>query len=156
MRAVEVFRYLVLAAQREGNRQLTKALQPLGLTPAKAEAIRILADHGPLTLSGLGQMLVCEAGSNPSRLIDRLVVAGLVERVTAADDRRQVTLSLTEAGEQAAAAVQQIEEALYAGLEQATAGIAPDELVEVLNRFVAGSPAGQALALRIEADERKN
>ena len=36
MRTAERFRYLVLAVQREGNRQLIAELRPLGVTPAQA------------------------------------------------------------------------------------------------------------------------
>ena len=81
MRTAERFRYLVLAVQREGNRQLIADLRPLGITPAQSEALRILGDHAPMTLSDVGRMLVCEGGTNPSRIIDRLVDAGLVARV---------------------------------------------------------------------------
>jgi DNA-binding MarR family transcriptional regulator len=41
--------------------------------------------------------LVAEAG-HPSRLVDRLVEAGLVERRTAGEDRRRVELALTAKG----------------------------------------------------------
>ncbi len=76
MRTAERLRYLVLAVQREGNRQRSADLRPLGITPAQSEALRILGDHAPMTLSDVGRMLVCESGTNPSRIIDRLVDAG--------------------------------------------------------------------------------
>jgi DNA-binding MarR family transcriptional regulator len=41
--------------------------------------------------------LIAEAG-HPSRLVDRLVEAGLVERRGAEDDRRRIVLSLTARG----------------------------------------------------------
>ena len=44
-------RFLVLAAQREGNRQLTQALRDLGLTPAQAEVISALDERGSMTLA---------------------------------------------------------------------------------------------------------
>ena len=75
MRRAEQIRYLILAAQREGNRQLSSALAQLGLTPAQSEALRILDDHGPLALKRLGDMLVCDTGTSPSRIVDRLVAA---------------------------------------------------------------------------------
>jgi MarR family transcriptional regulator, organic hydroperoxide resistance regulator len=51
-----------------------------------------------LTLSGLGELLVCESGTNPSRLVDRLVIQGLVERTRSATDGREVLLQLTSTG----------------------------------------------------------
>ena len=98
MRQAERIRYLALAVQREGNRRLTADLKPLGLTTAKSEVLRILGDHAPMTLTALGRMLVCESGTNPSRLVDKLVEAGLVQRVTSDVDRRRVTLTLTDEG----------------------------------------------------------
>lgn len=150
MRSAELIRYLVLAAQREGNRRLAEGLRELGLSPAQSEALRILGEHEPLTLSGLGEMLVCESGSNPSRLVDRLVGAGLVERLPGESDRRQVTLSLTEAGHTAEAAVRLVEEQLYAGLDRALDGRDAARLIETLQRFSAGSSPGAALQARLD------
>ena len=44
MEPIEEFRYLVLAAQREGARALATALKPHDLTPSQAEAIAVLRD----------------------------------------------------------------------------------------------------------------
>ena len=72
MRQAELIRYLVLAAQREGSRRLTRELRAISITPSQSEVLRILGDHGPLSLTGLGELLVCESGTNPSWLVDRL------------------------------------------------------------------------------------
>ena len=77
MRAGEHLRYLVLAAQREGNRMFAAALRPLNLTPAWAEALSVLDKREPLTIRELGLLLVCE-GEHPSRLVNRMVIAGLL------------------------------------------------------------------------------
>jgi DNA-binding MarR family transcriptional regulator len=154
MRPAEHVRYLVLAAQREGNRSLTGYLKPLGLSPAQAEVLRILGDHEPLTLTGLGRLLVCDSGTNPSRLVDRLVDSGLVERREADEDRRQVTLTLTAAGRQQDALVREIEDRFYEELDAALAGIDVDLVIAFFGRLVAGQPAGVALAERITAGDR--
>jgi len=151
MRQVELIRYLVLAAQREGSRRLTRELRAISLTPSQSEVLRILGDHGPLSLTGLGELLVCESGTNPSRLVERLVGAGLVERVVAADDRRQVTLSLTGAGREGEAGVRAVEERLYVDLEAALVGVDLPPVVEMLRRLSSGEPAGVALERRIAA-----
>ena len=49
-------------------------------------------------LTGLRDLLVCESGTNPSRVVDRLGWAALVQRVVADDDRRHVALPLTGTG----------------------------------------------------------
>jgi MarR family transcriptional regulator, organic hydroperoxide resistance regulator len=147
MTAAEVFRYLILAAQREGNRLLGDLLKPHGLTPSQAEVLRVLADERRLSLQELGQRLVCETGS-PSRLVDGLVKAGYVDRVTTATDRRRVELTLTPSGKRAARRVATVEHELH---ELIAASIPPDTL-EIVNttlwQLVADRPAGQALALR--------
>lgn len=152
MRQAERIRYLALAVQREGNRRLAADLAPLGLTPAQSEVLRILGDHAPLTLTAVGSMLVCESGTNPSRLVDKLVDAHLVERRTDSVDRRRVTLTLTPDGRAKEAAVRAVEDHLYAGLDAASAGIDTEALVTFLERLVAGQPAGNALAERIAAE----
>ena len=151
MRQAELVRYLVLAAQREGSRRLTQELRAIRLTPSQSEVLRILGDHGPLSLTGLGELLVCESGSNPSRLVERLVGAGLVERVVAAEDRRQVTLSLTYAGREMEAAVRAVEERLYVDLDAVSVGVDLQPVIQVLRLLSAGEPAGDALEKRIAA-----
>jgi DNA-binding MarR family transcriptional regulator len=154
MRQAELVRYLVLAAQREGSRWLTAELREIRLTPSQSEVLRVLSDHGPLSLTGLGELLICECGHNPSRLVDRLVVAGLVKRVVASEDRRQVTLRLTEEGREKEAAVRAVEERLYRDLDAASAGVDLQPVIQVLRLLSAGAPAGAALAKRIAAQAK--
>ena len=87
----------IKAAQRELERRQNEAMRPLGLTGAQADALVVIGQAGPLSLNELGDLLIAEAG-HPSRLVDRLVEAGLVERRPAADDRRRVELTLTPRG----------------------------------------------------------
>jgi DNA-binding MarR family transcriptional regulator len=148
MRTAEELRYLVLAAELEGKRQLAHQLRPLGLTPSQAEVLRVLADHAPLSLNGLGSLLVCESGSSPSRLVDRIVARGLVDRRPGTTDGRAVELTLTHEGECLAQEVAAIEAAMYATID-ALAGPDIGVSLEFLRAFVDGSPSGQALARRI-------
>jgi DNA-binding MarR family transcriptional regulator len=149
MRPAELLRYVVLAAQREGNRRLTRDLRAIGLTPSQSEVLRILGDHAPLSLTGLGELLVCESGTNPSRLVDRLVAAGLVERGIDVGDRRLVTLNLTSSGRTAEAAVKVVEERLYADLDAATADLDLRPVIDTLLQLSAGELAGTALQNRL-------
>lgn len=149
MDSIEEFRYLVLAAQREGARALGTALKPHDLTPSQAEAIAVLRDAArPLTVREIGQRLVCEGGS-PSRLMSTLTLKGLVESTVGSADRRTTMLSLTPAGMAAARTVSQIEQSLYEAL---TAILGDDQVaaaLPVLRALVAQLPAGQALQRRI-------
>src|SRR6185369_14391199 len=148
MRPVEELRYLILAVQREGNRQLAQALRPHGVTPAQAEVLRLLQERQPLTLSGLGELLVCESGTNPSRLVDRLVAADLVNRVPGEFDRRQVELTLTAAGQRLARRVAGIEDEIHRQLEKAGSARELSAVIGYLRKLADDSPAGQAVALR--------
>ena len=83
-------RYLVLAAQREGNRKLSRDLDAIGLTPAQAEVLLVLAEREPLTLVELGRCIVCETGS-PSRIVGRSCAVRPFQRPAVSDggaDRR--------------------------------------------------------------------
>src|SRR5688500_17252746 len=87
----------VKAVTRQLERLANEAMRPLGLTGAQADALLVIERAAPLSLKELGELLIAESG-HPSRLVDRLVAAGLVERRAASDDRRRVELTLTAAG----------------------------------------------------------
>jgi DNA-binding MarR family transcriptional regulator len=148
VRPSEELRYAILALQREGNRSLISALKPLGLTPAQAEVIRVLDERSPLTLTGLGELLICESGTGPSRLVDRLVARGAVTRAIAATDRRSVTLTLTSAGRGLSASIAAIEDQLYRSIDLATAGMPMEPLLTLASTMLSGSRAGAALERR--------
>jgi DNA-binding MarR family transcriptional regulator len=148
MRTAEELRYAILALQREGNRSLMAALKPLGVTPAQAEVIRVLDGYAPLTLAGLGELLICESGTGPSRLVDRLVALGAVERTVGDTDRRTVTLVLTPGGRNLSAAIAAVEDALYGAIDTATEGQPVESLLALARGMLAGTDAGAALALR--------
>jgi DNA-binding MarR family transcriptional regulator len=143
----EELRYLILAAQREGNRMLTEALRPLNLTPSQAEALRVLQDYQPLSLVALGKLLICETGS-PSRLINGLVEADLVKRVVSEANNRMVILTLTEEGQEKAEHVRRTEMSFYDYMNQANDQQSLEETIKLLWGFVAGRPTGEALARR--------
>ena len=143
----EELRFLILGVQREGNRMLAERLAPLGLTPSQGEVVRCLADAGPLSLVTLGGLLVCETGS-PSRLVNTLVEKALVERNENPDDRRRVTLRLTEEGRRLAIEVSKVERELYGWLRGRLGPGGLDAAIKQLNRLVAGTLAGAAIKRR--------
>ena len=110
--------------------------------------LRVLHDHEPLTLGGLGELLVCETGSSPSRLVDRLVAQGLVQRQADPVDRRFVTLGLTAEAREVVRGIQAAERRLYDQLDRVTADQPVDAALEVLRRVADAFPVGEALARR--------
>ncbi len=143
----EELRFLILGAQREGNRFLAALLAPLDLTPSQAEVLRCLADAGPLSLNALGRRLVCETGS-PSRLVSTMVERGWIVRREDSRDRRQVTLTLTGNGRRLAGAVQEVERQLYGWMRQRLDGFDVARLSGALRSLLDGSAAGKAIAER--------
>lgn len=110
--AIEQVRYLVLAAQREGNRVLGALLSKIGMTTSQAEVLRILDEHGALTLKELGEYVICEDAS-PSRLVAGMVSKGLLSRSISVRDKRAIDLSLTTAGQKFASDIKRIESNFY-------------------------------------------
>jgi DNA-binding MarR family transcriptional regulator len=153
MRAAEELRYLILAIQREGNRLLAAELRQVGVTPSQAEVLRVLRDHGPLTLNALGGLLVCETGNSPSRLVDRLVTQGLIQRDTDPADRRYLTLGLTAEGRKVSRRIVAAENVLHDAIDERIAGRPIDQTIETLRALAAAFPAGEALARRRAADK---
>lgn len=147
MRPEEEIRFLILGAQREGNRVLAGQLSPLGLTPSQAEVIRCLADHRPMSLKELGGLLVCESGS-PSRLVDALVSRQIVSRQADTTDGRQVVLALTRTGQALDQAIRKIEDQIYAGIGQLLGEQGLAVALALLRPLVSGSISGQAIDRR--------
>ena len=147
----EELRFLILGAQREGNRIFASLLAPLGITTSQAEALRVLQDAGSLSLNGLGSRLVCESGS-PSRLVSTVVDKGWVERKEAPQDRRLVTLRLTKSGAHLARRVRKVEERLHGWI---STRLGPEELRSVsraLRSLLADTSAGRAVADRTSSN----
>jgi DNA-binding MarR family transcriptional regulator len=61
--------------------------------------LTLMSAHGSLTLGGVAAALGVHP-SNATRMCDRLVAAGYVDRQDDPEDRRQLRLTLTEAGRQ--------------------------------------------------------
>jgi DNA-binding MarR family transcriptional regulator len=69
------------------------------VTVPQLRVLVLVATHGPMNLKGLAENLGVNA-SNASRTCEKLVSAGLLERLRHPQvDRRNVTLSLTAGGE---------------------------------------------------------
>jgi len=149
MNKAEELRYLFLAVQREGNRQLVEVLRPLGLTPAQAEVLQVVEQYQPLTLIELGERLVCETGS-PSRLVNSMVAAGWLVKSPSPTDGRAVNLSLGERAEAIMPELNRIEAAYNEGVGQLVDGATMDMALDLLWKLADGTASGEALKRRME------
>jgi DNA-binding MarR family transcriptional regulator len=75
-----------------------------GLSYPQYIALMAVAEHGPLTVSRLGEHLRLDSGTL-SPLLKRLESAGLVERVRDPEDERRVLVSATDGGRDRLAAL---------------------------------------------------
>ena len=140
---------VVKAIQRELERRANDAMRPLGLTGAQADALIVIGQAGPLSLSQLGDLLIAESG-HPSRLVDRLVEAGFVERRTATEDRRRVELSLTAAGRRLEKRAAGVREALLDLAREAVGDRDLTPAIDLLRELVEYTSFAQLVARRRE------
>lgn len=143
-------RYLVLAAQREGNRALNRQLAPLGLTASQFEIMLVLHEYEPITLKELGELIVCETAS-PSRIVDTLVRRGLVERSVDESDRRAVSLRLASEGLELIPRLRAIDQAIDAGAHASIDAGDLMGLATALRRYLEGTESGDVLERRFGA-----
>lgn len=93
--SLQVMSLLVRIARRVGT-DLDREFADLGLTSQQA-AVLLNVHVGHTTPQALSRVLAIDAGGM-TRLVDRLVDRGLVDRVPSTTDRRVVTIVLTERG----------------------------------------------------------
>ena len=67
------------------------------ITLRQFRALVVLSSRGDLNVSGMAELLGIHA-STATRLCDRLLSKGLIERATSSDDRREVTVHLSTEG----------------------------------------------------------
>lgn len=139
----------VKAAQRELERQMNEFMRPLGVTGAQADAITVIGQAGPLALKDLGELLIAEAG-HPSRLVDRLVEAGLVDRRGEQDDRRRVVLSLTAKGRRLEKRVEDVRQRVLEIGREMLGNRDVDAVIELLSHMLAGSEYADLIERRRE------
>ena len=117
---------------------------------SQAEAIRLIADHQPLTMTQLGTMLIRESGTNPSRLVGRLVASGQIERKINAADRCAVSLRLTSQGSGAAVQIAKIEEGMYAIIDKMLSDTESERLIRPLRALVVNQSSSEAIEHRVK------
>ncbi|MBA2558508.1 MAG: MarR family transcriptional regulator [Propionibacteriales bacterium] len=108
-------------------------LEPLGLTHPQYLVMVSLWQHGPLSVKDLGALLALDSGTL-SPLVKRLETMGLVRRRRTFTDERQVTISVTERGEEMTKAAEKVHETVVERL-----GLDPEELDQlhgVINRVI--------------------
>ena len=99
-------------------------------------ALTAIDRHGALNLNGLAAELGTIA-SSASRLVDRLVAAGLVERELSEATRREVTVSLRPSGQQLLERLRQVRRGEIAMILQEMTPTAARALARGMREFAA-------------------
>jgi DNA-binding MarR family transcriptional regulator len=146
------FGLLIKAGQRDFERRANEAMRPLGLTGAQADALTVIRQAGPLSLKELGELLIAEAG-HPSRLVDRLVEAGLVAREPATEDRRRIVLSLTAEGKRTERRVERARDEILSAGHALIGERDLEPVLELLRELAQFSPFGELVSKRRELYE---
>ena len=122
------------------TRELHERMAALGVTPAQWPLLLAMKQGNEPTAIELARELSMNAGAM-TRMIDRLVEKGLIERSRCPHDRRATRLSLTEAGHEA---LEPISAVLAETLNDLLRGFSPDEfetLLTLLRRVQANAQA---------------
>jgi MarR family transcriptional regulator, organic hydroperoxide resistance regulator len=141
------FALSVKAVERELGHWINEAMRPLGITAAQADALVVIGSAEPVSLKDLGDLLIAEAG-HPSRLVDRLVAAGLVAREPAPDDRRRVELRLTAKGRRLATRVEAARAQVMDLGRQALGGRDLEPALRLLRELLASTSYGELIVRR--------
>ncbi|WP_082965680.1 MarR family winged helix-turn-helix transcriptional regulator [Mycobacterium kubicae] len=120
------------------------------VTVPQLRVLVMVDTRGPLNLAGVAAGLGVNP-SNASRICDRLIKAGLLNRQEAADDRRNITLTLSAAGRQL---VDKVIEHRRTAIIRVLGDMEPEDreaLKTALDRFAtaAGEPMGADAATMI-------
>jgi DNA-binding MarR family transcriptional regulator len=122
-------------AHKAARQLLRRLLEPLGLTPVQAEALRRLLAQNGLSLNELAERMRTDAPTLCG-VVDCLVTAGYAERREDPQDRRRLRLFATDKAWQIQEALREVEERRQALL---TSGLSPTEVEQL-----------KALLLRVE------
>lgn len=122
------------------RREVERRMAALGLTDAQWKPLWLLASGRADTGNEMARLLEMDAGAM-TRLLDRLEVKGLLERMRSPADRRVVHLQLTAAGRAAAARVPHVLAAVNNDFLQGFSEAEWAQLRELLSRLAANGSA---------------
>ncbi|WP_375323826.1 MarR family winged helix-turn-helix transcriptional regulator [Flagellimonas sp. GZD32] len=118
------------------NEIMNNALKPFEVSLQQFNVLRILRGQKgkPANLSTLNERMVTKM-SNTTRLVDKLLIKGFVERTVCPSNRRKVEIVITESGlkalEQMDASLEQAHEEIYQNFNKEDL----EKLNELLDKF---------------------
>lgn len=111
------------------NRVYRKLLRELGLTYPQYLVLLILWERDALTVSEIGERLFLDSATL-TPLLKRMETLGVLVRVRAKADERQVIISLTQKGRELQQRANAVSEGVFCATE-----CTPDELISIRDRL---------------------
>ncbi|NNJ89383.1 MAG: MarR family transcriptional regulator [Eudoraea sp.] len=89
----------LLLVNNKVKETISSALKPYGVSLQQFNVLRILRGQGniPANLTTLNERMVTKM-SNTTRLVDKLLIKGFVERSICEENRRKIEITITEKG----------------------------------------------------------
>lgn len=145
---IEKLRYLTKAVDLEGEKQFAQLLSSEDITPTQNEVLKILAQFGSLSITEVGNLLIC-GSDNPSRVVQRLLLKNLVVKEKNISDSRKTNLMLTDLGRSTLNKTIEIEKIFNQQIAQNFENtIEVDKLIEIFTKQISGSKTLQQISTR--------
>lgn len=93
--------YLMRKLMQAGERYTKELNKKFGVSAPQVACLMALLDNGPISPSQIARKIMVES-STVTGIIDRLEQKGLVRRMRVSQDRRVITVELTETGQRLA------------------------------------------------------
>lgn len=100
------------------RKHVTEFLEPFGISSPQFNILRILRGHGDWLAMSVVKERMIEKSPNTTRLADKLLNKGLIERERSAEDRRVVYIKITKAGLKLLKQIDDTEDPLMEGVMQ--------------------------------------
>jgi len=150
------FLHLMLIINRRRDARVEQLLRPLNMTVDGHRAMRIIHIRSACTMGELADYAIIDR-TTLTRIVDRLVSDGLVDRSKPPGDRRKIVLTLTESGleayNRARRVIGRFNVELTRGLDEADFRIAARLQQRIVARVVEDEELAQRLML-LEGDAK--
>ena len=115
---------------------IANSLKPFDISPQQFNVLRILRGHSdkPANLSTLNDRMITKM-SNTTRLVDKLILKGYVDRITCPSNRRKIEISITKKGKMALEKMDKAMNKAEDGILKNMAKKDLEQLNELLNKF---------------------
>ena len=115
------------------NETISNALKPFDVSSQQFNVLRILRGQNsePANLSTLNERMITKM-SNTTRLVDKLILKGFVDRIVCSSNRRKVEINITSEGKKV---LKKMDAAIKVAEKEILKNISKKELEQLNNLF---------------------